>query len=291
MIPKCSRRMVQYSVVTEAGWYPDPGSGDPRLRFWDGSGWTEYTVEGSTLPPPPSLALVPDVAQSPGRPPARMIRSAREAEQVAADWLRWFGFDDAKPTGAGADGGVDVRAKAMVAQVKMHMVPVGRPDLQRLHGVATTEGAVSVFFSLTDYTRDAKQWAEQVGMALFRFSPAGEAEPVNGYATALAERAEHRATVAVPARQPLTGFPIGCSDNMARRVLTPKRVGLRRLDRVLGIRQGWLPCVGRYRTTTTIGTFVVGKASGGSVSSLAPIGPWSLCRGQRSGSLAHLETW
>jgi hypothetical protein len=75
----------------------------------------------------------------------------------------------------------------MVAQVKMHFVPIGRPDLQRLHGVATTEGAVSVFFSSTDYTRDAKEWAEQASMALFRFSPAGEAEPVNGYAEVLVE--------------------------------------------------------------------------------------------------------
>ncbi len=238
------QKLVQYSVVAEAGWYPDP-NGDSGLRFWDGSAWTEYTTEGSAPPPPPppALALVGDIAESTGRPRARMIRSPQEAEEVAAEWLRWFGFEDAKATGAGADGGVDVRAKSMVAQVKMHMVPVGRPDLQRLHGVATTEGAVALFFSLTDYTREAKEWAEQVGMALFRFSPAGEAEPVNGYAKVLIERAENRAVAAAPAREPLTGFPIGCSDDMARRVLTPKREGLRRVDRLLGIRQGWLPCV------------------------------------------------
>ncbi len=78
----------------------------------------------------------------------------------------------------------------MVAQVKMHMVPIGRPDLQRLHGVAAIENAVSIFFSLNAYTRYAKEWAEQVGMALFRFSPAGEADPVNGYGAALYERAD-----------------------------------------------------------------------------------------------------
>lgn len=172
-----------------------------------------------------------------------MLRSPLEAEEAAAEWLRWFGFEDAKATGAGADGGIDVRAKSMVAQVKMHMVPVGRPDLQRLYGVATTEGAVSVFFSLTDYTRDARDWAEQVGMALFRFSPAGEAEAVNEYAKVLIERAENRVAPQAPAREPLTGFPIGCSDDTARRTLTPKREGFRRVDRVLGIRQGWLPCV------------------------------------------------
>jgi hypothetical protein len=37
-------------AVAEAGWYPDP-SGDPGLRLWDGSGWTEYTTKHSTPPP------------------------------------------------------------------------------------------------------------------------------------------------------------------------------------------------------------------------------------------------
>jgi hypothetical protein len=129
----------------------------------------------------------------------------------------------------------------MVAQVKMHMVPIGRPDIQRLYGVAQTEGAVSVFFSLTDYTRDAKAWADQVGMALFRFSPAGEAESVNEYAAVLLHRANHR-TPSETSVGSLWGLPLGCSDEMARRALTPKREGLRRKDRILWVRQGWLPC-------------------------------------------------
>lgn len=178
-----------------------------------------------------------------GRPEPRMIRSALEAEDRAAEWLRWFGFEDAKSTGAGADGGVDVRGKSMVAQVKMHMVPIGRPDLQRLYGVAQTESAVSVFFALTDYTRDARAWADQVGMALFRFSPAGEAEPINEYAEVLQNAAEHRTAAAeAPVRPPLYGIPIGCSDEVACRALTPRRAGLRRVERIAWVRQGWLPC-------------------------------------------------
>jgi hypothetical protein len=127
----------------------------------------------------------------------------------------------------------------MVAQVKMHMVPIGRPDLQRLYGVAVTEGAVSVFFSLTDYTREAKDWADQVGMALFRFSPVGEAEPVNGYAEMLVERARIQAPR--PPEPPLAGAPIGCSDEAASRALIPPRWSFRQVDRVLWVRQGWLP--------------------------------------------------
>ncbi len=222
--------------MAEAGWYSDP-SGQRGLRFWDGSAWTDYTTTGSTPPPPPDTPEAANSAPQCGRPRARMIRSALEAEDVAAEWLNWFGFTDAKSTGSGADGGVDVRAKSMVAQVKMHMAPIGRPDLQRLYGVATTENAVSVFFSLTDYTRDAKVWADQVGMALFRFSPAGEAEPTNDYATVLFESAQHR-NVSGRARPSLHGLPICCTDDTIRRILMPKRTGLRRIDRIVWIRQG-----------------------------------------------------
>jgi hypothetical protein len=131
----------------------------------------------------------------------------------------------------------------MVAQVKMHMVPIGRPDLQRLYGVAQTERAVSVFFALTDYTRDARAWADQVGMALFRFSPAGEAESVNQFAEVLEQAAEHRAASAsVNVKPSLYGYPIGCTDEMACRALIPKRSGLRRVERIAWVRQGWLPC-------------------------------------------------
>ena len=38
------------SELTEAGWYPDP-LGLPRMRWFDGSSWTDNTA---ALPPPPS---------------------------------------------------------------------------------------------------------------------------------------------------------------------------------------------------------------------------------------------
>jgi len=41
-------------VTAEAGWYADPQDA-ARLRYWDGSVWTEHTAPGS-LPPPPSAA-------------------------------------------------------------------------------------------------------------------------------------------------------------------------------------------------------------------------------------------
>ena len=241
-------------MTPEAGWYADP-AGTSTLRYWDGSYWTEHVKNGdmaevvnlrsSTAETPPDPAPPPPPPPPPSavnaRPQPRLIRSPEEAEHVAAEWLRWFGFADAQTTGRGADGGVDVRGRSMVAQVKMHMVPVARPDLQRLYGVATTEDAVSVFFSLTDYTRDAKEWADQVGMALFRFSPAGEAEPVNSFAATLMQRGESRLVETQSQRSTLPGLEIGCSDAAASQALTPRRTGLRRPDQVVWIRQGWLP--------------------------------------------------
>src|ERR1700677_1094483 len=225
--------------MPDAGWYPDPG-GVAAQRYWDGSSWTNRTSGGQDGDSWQTQGSVPSPTRT-GRPQARLIRSPYEAEEVAAEWLRWFGFNDAERPPEGADGGVDVRGRSLVAQVKMHMVPVGRPDLQRLHGVAVTETAVSVFFSLTDYTREAREWADQVGMALFRFSVAGEAEPVNSYAASLAQQAEYRMAQGLPPPPPMPGLPINCTDEAASRLLAPKRVGLRGTDQIVWIRQGWIP--------------------------------------------------
>ena len=45
-----------------------------------------------------------------------------------------------------------------VAQVKTHMKPIGRPDLQRLSGVA--KGRTTLFFSLEGYTPEARKWGD-----------------------------------------------------------------------------------------------------------------------------------
>ena len=110
---------------------------------------------------------------------ARTIRSPDDAEQVAAEWMRHLGFGDARCTPTGTDGGVDVRSREAVAQVKAQLTPVGRPELQALYGVARSEGRQPMFFSLMSYTAAARGWADEVGMALFRFDHSGMVEAVN----------------------------------------------------------------------------------------------------------------
>lgn len=123
----------------------------------------------------PPASKIPQGAAVPPR--RRLIRSAVDAEVAAAEFMRTIGFADAKRTPSGADGGIDVIAAGAVAQVKTHMKPIGRPDLQRLCGVA--KGRTMLFFSLEGYTPEARKWGDLEGMALFRFDLQGEASPIN----------------------------------------------------------------------------------------------------------------
>jgi hypothetical protein len=130
---------------------------------------------------PPALKTPQAAASS--LPRKRLIRTAGDAEVAAAEFMRTIGFADAKRTPSGADGGIDVIAAGAVAQVKTHMKPIGRPDLQRLCGVA--KGRTTLFFSLEGYTPEARKWGDLERMALFRFDYQGEASPINRVAKAL----------------------------------------------------------------------------------------------------------
>src|SRR6266480_5439695 len=99
----------------------------------------------------------------------RLLRSPTDFEEAAADWMRVWGYRSVRRTAAGRDGGIDVESIEAVAQVKAWMVPVGSPEIQQLKGAAY-EGRFALFFSLTDYTAAAVRFADQAGVALFRFS-------------------------------------------------------------------------------------------------------------------------
>jgi hypothetical protein len=173
------------------------------------------------------------------RPPGsglspHLIRSPDDAEQVAAEWMRHLGFGDARCTGAGTDGGVDVRSREAVAQVKAQLSPVGRPELQALYGVATSEGRRPLFFSLMSYTAAALAWADEVGMALFRFDHAGAVEAVNDAAGALL------ADAGGPEPSPPPAWPVRLSDRAGRAAVARERRGLLFAERVTLVGRGWI---------------------------------------------------
>lgn len=126
-----------------------------------------------------------DAEPTPDRPEVRPIRSAADAEEAAAVWMRHWGIADARATPPGADGGIDVVSSTAVAQVKAHVKPVGRPDLQRLQGIAASSERRALFFALAGYTPQALTWGNTVEMALFRFDLAGDPQPVNAAASEL----------------------------------------------------------------------------------------------------------
>jgi TPR repeat protein len=121
------------------------------------------------------------------RPRLSPIYTWQEAEHLAQRWMFYFGFHDAKLTRAGSDGGVDVNSNRAIAQVKFEKAATGRPKLQELAGIAHDQGKAALFFSLSGYTKNAIQWAEQsrIGIALFRYDNSGKVIAVNNSAEQL----------------------------------------------------------------------------------------------------------
>ncbi|MFG2358671.1 restriction endonuclease [Streptomyces sp. NPDC048521] len=141
-----------------------------------------------------AAALPAPAAPPVGRPEPRLIRTAREAELIAVDWMRYLGFTDAVATPVGADEGIDVISERGLAQVKMEGSPTTRPTVQQLHGVATAKEKEALFFSLAGYTPPAAAWASQHGIALFQYDRQGTPQAVNTPALRLLETADARAS-------------------------------------------------------------------------------------------------
>ena len=98
----------------------------------------------------------------------------QDAEREARNWMAANGFRDATVTRAGADGGVDIRSRKAVAQVKYWSKPCGIRDVQRIAGVAAAEGKRALVFSRRGFTKAASEWGEEAGVALFRVDPVTE---------------------------------------------------------------------------------------------------------------------
>lgn len=120
-----------------------------------------------------------------GRKRSAPISNWQQAEAAACAWLRHMGFRDAMVTPGGADGGIDVTARKIVAQVKWEATPVGRPKLQQLHGAAAQAHKKGAFFSRSGYTTAALQWAEQAGIGAFVLLDDGSLVPATSTARKL----------------------------------------------------------------------------------------------------------
>lgn len=114
-----------------------------------------------------------------------LIRTAREAEEAAARWLRNIGFSDVELTPPGPDGGLDVASGFVAAQVKAEVKPIGRPVIQQTLGVARALNSIPFCFALGGYTADARLYGETNGVALLQFDLQGYLEPLTSHAESM----------------------------------------------------------------------------------------------------------
>lgn len=105
--------------------------------------------------------------------PGQFVADDRQAEQMAAYAMRGLGYHDARVTRVGADGGVDVRASGAIAQVKFRGGMTSRPDVQRLVGAAGRQRLQLLFFSASGYSSKAVEYAIEMDVALFTYTPTG----------------------------------------------------------------------------------------------------------------------
>ena len=105
-----------------------------------------------------------------------------EAEEAAAVWMRYLGFN-AKVGGSttAADKGIDVWSNDAVAQVKMHGKPVGSQMLHTFDSQANlhARNRKKLFFSWNGYNSGAIDVADQLGIYLFHIYSHGELKPIN----------------------------------------------------------------------------------------------------------------
>jgi len=117
------------------------------------------------------------------RPAHRLVRDAVEAEELAVEWLRWWGLRDVHRTGTAVAQGIV--ARGLVAHVAFDPLPMEQDELERTAGLLQERSDRFVSFTFAGWTPDALAWAERHGVPLIRFSFAGIIDLSNGPARRL----------------------------------------------------------------------------------------------------------
>ena len=103
--------------------------------------------------------------------PGRLLHPTPENfEEYCAEWCRYLSYQDAVKTQNSRDGGIDIRASNMIAQVKFQANPVGVGPIRELNGVKRGSQE-TLFFALNGYTPEARREASEIGMTLITVRP------------------------------------------------------------------------------------------------------------------------
>lgn len=154
------------------------------------------------------------------------MRTWREAEDLAAEWMRYLGYDDAAITGGAADGGLDVVATGAVAQVKWQGAAVGRPAVQRLVGAAPVGTRAVLFFSWSGYSKGAIEYANERDVALFDVDATDTLTTLSRAADSVLDRSEavqHRRAAEAQRRAEAAREEQAARERQAREEQEPRR--------------------------------------------------------------------
>lgn len=180
-----------------AGW-DATGTGAPRTGTADEGGSAAHGRDRglpeaaerespTPAPPPPHISLPRTASPRPAFRPLT-IRTARDAVDAAALYLRWLGLHDVTQSADPPGSLVDLRGPDVVG----HVDPTtGRTTARAveclwLHGLKAS--APSVVFSLAGYTDEALSAADLLLVPLFVLDLTGTPQPVNEAAADLVAR-------------------------------------------------------------------------------------------------------
>lgn len=111
-----------------------------------------------------------------------------QAEEYVQAWMLFLGASGARVTQYSQDGGIDVECDNWVAQVKHYTSPVSVQPVREIFGVATSISKRAIFFALTGFTKDAKNFADENQIPLFQYDPViGQLIPWNYSASLILE--------------------------------------------------------------------------------------------------------
>lgn len=139
--------------------------------------------------PPPTAAGTPGPSRTPlprtaahSRPSFRplVIRTARDAVNTAALYLRWLGFRDVVQPEVRPSSRIDLRAAGLIAQVDATTRPTALRDVECLWLNALNTSVHSALFSLAGYTDEARSRADGLAIPLFVLDLTGTPQPLNG---------------------------------------------------------------------------------------------------------------
>ncbi|NSC24530.1 hypothetical protein FM076_26610 [Streptomyces albus subsp. chlorinus] len=154
----------------------------PQPELGCGCGTTlRVPVAHSSAPPPPPVPHRPVAPQPVPRPPFRpvTIRTAQDARNAAAHYLRWLGFTDIRVAERTPASGIDLRGPGIVAHVDPSTSPAGPRAVETLWLNGLNESVAAVCFALAGYLPQARARADELALPLFVLDLAGTPSAVN----------------------------------------------------------------------------------------------------------------